>query len=1081
MKKVLLALWALSALGAFAETYSKGYVYPIGPDFHYFDNDEELASMNENWPVDMMKNGGCSFGETGVRPYGTAAVWFMNQHPLTVAEADELCPVVADPWIEGAYALKMQATAWWGFGNFNFALPKTDEPCRVRAIFRCDVNGANAERWDNDRGILFRITNDYVESGDDGYPGPNAKVEIPDIWTHPDLYRVVDLYTSQLDGQAYFAITFMPGGFSCGGSQPAFYLEEVSIIPTRLIVGDTHKAGQAEVKAVAERPALTVLEDKVPEELDYYVFKAGRGTPYLAFSQDYLSETSNVRLYRTSSLTQNNIWAVTAGPKEGSVTVTAYGTNRGLMRFKSGDNISYGSGSVADVSRPQPIYMVHNDNGTVSFCLNNAEGTASINGYTEYYALDATNNSHYCGNWIPNDVGTSWSAYKLDLSKGIETALEEVEAAIKEDEIKAATQAMVNEYVGYLNSYINTVPWVANELQAGIDALNAVESTEDYESRITEIWNSTCANANGVLSTVFNGKVVVLENLRRAATGVSPYVGTNATLARYYGVDTLDDYSGHFTMTSSGEEGGYILYNKATKTYIGASGSPVADKDAAQVVYPVLHNHDGYAGVAMPQSPQKSGPGLNFQSWENGSVSYWSINDAGSVWSLIEVEDSDIMQDILDAYVPELEAYMPALTDKIAEILGAAANKIKALTYSMQVVDEAKKIYSDAIAAANMLLAEGLNGERMTLKNLRQNKFLSVADNEWVYTENNNSYPTVFTFKAKENGGYLLYNEAANVYVGKTESDGAGQTNVLPAADESSAMTIYPFLSKSDMFAGVALAVEVDPTAAATALNTNNDSKILHTYRADDDGSIFALVEPKVSGLNLNGIVAKVGESIEISATVEPENASDNYIAWSSSDPRVATVDSDGRVWFQTAGNAVVTAKCQGFEVNVPFVVEEVIANSLHVFPVEVVGAIGHQFSLLAIYEPENTTDKSVMWTSSNPDVAAVSADGRVELIALGSAEITAAKGELTAVCSITVDDVESLTEVAIGGAVISIVDDGIIVSNVNKGESIAVYSIDGKVVNGAIVESDETKLNLAAGIYIVKISPSTVAKILLK
>lgn len=259
MKKVLLALCAGVALCASAEVFEKGtaYTYPINPDFHYFDNSEDLAEMNINWPTLMMEDG-CSFGSATEAAFGTMAVWFNNgeAQPVTVAAADALCPVVEDPWNAGSYALKMQAPIWWGFGNFNCAMPNTSELCRVRAIFRCDTEGASDERKTNDKGILFRLTNADLAGDADGVPGPNAKVEIPAIWEHPELYRVVDLYTNQLDGKTYFAITFMPGGFSCGGNQPAFYLEEVSIVPVKLLAGDTHVAGDVVIDTPAVRPAL---------------------------------------------------------------------------------------------------------------------------------------------------------------------------------------------------------------------------------------------------------------------------------------------------------------------------------------------------------------------------------------------------------------------------------------------------------------------------------------------------------------------------------------------------------------------------------------------------------------------------------------------------------------------------------------------------------------------------------------------------------------------------------------------------------------------------------------------------------
>ncbi|MDE6650207.1 MAG: Ig-like domain-containing protein, partial [Muribaculaceae bacterium] len=52
---------------------------------------------------------------------------------------------------------------------------------------------------------------------------------------------------------------------------------------------------------------------------------------------------------------------------------------------------------------------------------------------------------------------------------------------------------------------------------------------------------------------------------------------------------------------------------------------------------------------------------------------------------------------------------------------------------------------------------------------------------------------------------------------------------------------------------------------------------------------------------------------------------------------------------------------------------------------------------------PENATDKTVTWTSSDKSIATVDAEGKVTAISIGETNITASCGSVKAVCAVTV------------------------------------------------------------------------------
>ena len=64
---------------------------------------------------------------------------------------------------------------------------------------------------------------------------------------------------------------------------------------------------------------------------------------------------------------------------------------------------------------------------------------------------------------------------------------------------------------------------------------------------------------------------------------------------------------------------------------------------------------------------------------------------------------------------------------------------------------------------------------------------------------------------------------------------------------------------------------------------------------------------------------------------------------------------------------------------------------------------LGGSERLSATVSPDNATDKTVVWTSSDSDVATVDANGNVTAVAIGSATITASCGSVKAECKVTV------------------------------------------------------------------------------
>ena len=190
------------------------------------------------------------------------------------------------------------------------------------------------------------------------------------------------------------------------------------------------------------------------------------------------------------------------------------------------------------------------------------------------------------------------------------------------------------------------------------------------------------------------------------------------------------------------------------------------------------------------------------------------------------------------------------------------------------------------------------------------------------------------------------------------------------------------------------------------------------------------------------------GETFTLTATVNPADATNPAIEWSSSDVAVATVDENGVVTAVSEGEATVTAtsvadptKTASCKVVVkkPFIAVEGITLSETTAKLE----IGSTITLTATVSPENATEPAVTWSSDNTAVATVE-DGVVTAVSVGEAIITAKAGEMTAECKVTVEIVTGLSSIM----------------SENDG-AVEVYDISGQKV------ADNLE-SLPAGIYIV-------------
>jgi formylglycine-generating enzyme required for sulfatase activity len=145
-----------------------------------------------------------------------------------------------------------------------------------------------------------------------------------------------------------------------------------------------------------------------------------------------------------------------------------------------------------------------------------------------------------------------------------------------------------------------------------------------------------------------------------------------------------------------------------------------------------------------------------------------------------------------------------------------------------------------------------------------------------------------------------------------------------------------------------------------------------------------------VTGVTLNKgeIYLAVNKTETLTATVQPGNAPDKTVTWSSSKTSVATV-SGGTITTVAEGTAMITVTTKnGRTANcLVFVGADVESVSLNKSTLTL--RTGKAETLTVTVMPENAGDKTVTWSSSAPTVAGV-VNGTVTALAVGTATITA-------------------------------------------------------------------------------------------
>lgn len=190
-----------------------------------------------------------------------------------------------------------------------------------------------------------------------------------------------------------------------------------------------------------------------------------------------------------------------------------------------------------------------------------------------------------------------------------------------------------------------------------------------------------------------------------------------------------------------------------------------------------------------------------------------------------------------------------------------------------------------------------------------------------------------------------------------------------------------------------------------------NGAEGLNKHICAVEFNVYTLKDGVVAPTGINAdteMILNIGESKQITASVEPPNASYKEITYTSSNSKIASVSADGTVTAGTrTGTAEITMTSFGGQTAICTVkvISNIQVESITLEKDSITLQPGGEIMLIADIRPYYGADKTLTWKSDDESVATVDG-GKIKAVSTGRAVITAtATNGMTADCEVWVVD----------------------------------------------------------------------------
>ena len=186
---------------------------------------------------------------------------------------------------------------------------------------------------------------------------------------------------------------------------------------------------------------------------------------------------------------------------------------------------------------------------------------------------------------------------------------------------------------------------------------------------------------------------------------------------------------------------------------------------------------------------------------------------------------------------------------------------------------------------------------------------------------------------------------------------------------------------------------KVSSTGVVTGLKAGTTEVVVWAHTSS--GQTAASCKVTVTSVAATGITVKapktainVNETIRLTATISPSNATDKTVTWSSNNSSIASVDRNGNVTGRAPGKATITGTTHNGKKSSVTITVKPSVTGFNIEESSIELSVNNSYTLNYTVIPSDAGNKTVNWTSSNNAVATVS-NGVVTAKSIGTAVIT--------------------------------------------------------------------------------------------